>query len=97
MKLVKFNKRGDIPTTILVIGVIFVCGMAIFSFFASTIKMRDSFVGISLMEKMKFQIEEKIFNNENPMGLSLDKNETRGLLWDRKEVLVFSVEYQGNP
>lgn len=55
------SKRGDIPITILVIGVLLVCALALFSFFSSTLKIRNSFVGIGLVEKLDSQIEENSF------------------------------------
>lgn len=88
------NKRGDIPITILVIGVVLVCSIAIVSFFISTVKARNSFVGINLMEQMNAQIEAKVFNNENPAGLYIERKETRGFLFWAKEVFLFSVEYK---
>ncbi len=91
------NKRGDIPITILVIGIILVCCVALISFVSSTIKARNYFVGIDLVEKINAQIEEKIFNNENPAGLYLEKKGTEGILWWKKEVLLFSVEYKFAP
>jgi hypothetical protein len=55
------NKKGDIPMTILVVGVVLVCAIALVSFFSSTIKMRNSFVGIGLVEQLNSQIEENSF------------------------------------
>ncbi len=61
------EKRGDIPITILTIGVVLVCAIALFSFFSSTIKMRNSFVGIGLVEQLNSQIEENSFYGR-PVG-----------------------------
>ena len=88
------NKKADIPITILVIGVVLVCSIALISFFSSTIKARNSFVGINLMQQMDVQIEQKIFNNENPAGIYIEKKETQGILFWAKEVFLFSVEYK---
>ncbi len=88
------NKRGDIPITILVIGVMLVCALALFSFFSSIIKIRNNFVGIGLVEQMNSQVEEKVFNNENTAGLYLEKNMSKGILFWKKDVLLFSVEYK---
>jgi hypothetical protein len=55
------NNRGDIPMTILVIGTILVCGIALFSFAISTINMKNSFLGIGLIEQLNSQIEENLF------------------------------------
>tara|TARA_Y100000034_G_scaffold101437_1_gene125754 strand:- start:540 stop:875 length:336 start_codon:yes stop_codon:yes gene_type:complete len=53
------NKHGDIPVTILVIGVFAICIMAIFSFFYSTSNIKENFVGIGLIENIN-SIEEEI-------------------------------------
>lgn len=91
------NKRGDIPITVLVIGVIAVCCMALFSFSLSTTKIRDSFVGLGMMEKINSQIENKTFYSEDPAGLYLEKNMTSGILFWSKQVLSFSVDYRFKP
>ncbi|OGJ13001.1 hypothetical protein A3K82_01125 [Candidatus Pacearchaeota archaeon RBG_19FT_COMBO_34_9] len=62
------DKKADIPITILVIGVVLICSIAIVSFFMSTIKARNSFVGVNLMEQMNAQIERTYFN-EKEMGM----------------------------
>jgi flagellar basal body-associated protein FliL len=93
----KKNKRGDIPITILVLGVIVICTLAMYSFISSTNKVRNSFVGIGLVEKLNSQIESKIFNNENPGGLYLEKRSDNGILFWKKDVLLFSVEYKASP
>lgn len=61
MKINKKNKRGDIPITILTIGVVLVCAIALFSFFSSTVRMRSSFIGIGMVERLNSQIEENSF------------------------------------
>ncbi|MCL5018222.1 MAG: hypothetical protein M1416_00435 [Candidatus Pacearchaeota archaeon] len=88
------NRSGDIPITILVIGVIVICGIAMFSFFNSMVQTRNSFVGIGMVNEINMQAEEKIFNGESPDGLHLRKNMTEGFLFWSKEVLLFSVNYQ---
>jgi len=95
------NRRGDIPVTILVIGVLFICGLALFSFYNSSIKVRNSFVGIKLMEDMSSQIEQTLFEGQNPAGLYLEKKITKiipklSFNW-KEEIIVFSVEYKFTP
>jgi len=63
----KSNKRGDISITILVIGVLLLCVLALFSFYSSAIRTRNTFVGIGLIEKMNSQIEENSFYGR-PLG-----------------------------
>lgn len=56
------NKRGDIPTTILVIGVIVVCTLALVSFFLSTNQEeKNYFAGIGVIEQLDSQIEQNSF------------------------------------
>lgn len=45
------NKRGDIPITILVIGVLAVCGLVIFSFYSSSESVNEDFGTVSVVEK----------------------------------------------
>jgi len=91
------NKRADIPTTILVIGVLLICTIALFSFFSSTIRVGNSFVGIGLVEKLNLQIEARVFRGENPAGLYVEKKATKGFLFWSREVLLFSAEYKNHP
>ena len=58
------NKRGDIPVTILVIGVIAVCTLALFSFYYSSVSVRDSFIGIDIIENLNSFAEELKFSQE---------------------------------
>ncbi len=97
MDKIKINKRGDIPMTILVIGIILICCIAIISFFSSTIKERSSLEGITLIEKLNSQVEQRIFNNENPAGLYVENRVTKGFLFWKREVLLFSAEYKSKP
>jgi len=84
------NKKGDIPTTLLVIGVIALCGLAIFMFLNSLNKSRDSFDHIEEIEKANMKIEED----------SLDEyhkkiNDSHINIWEfkKEERIVFSIDY----
>lgn len=57
----KKDKRGDIPLVILVIGIMLICALALFSFSSSMTKVRNSFLGIGLIENMNSQIEKNYF------------------------------------
>ena len=61
----KMNKRADIPVTILVIGVVGICILAILSFVGSNKDNEANFLGIGLIETM-LSIEEelKLYSNE---------------------------------
>jgi len=51
------NKKGDIPVTILVLGVLAVCILAIFSFYFSFLKVQKNF-DIQVVKEIKL-IKEK--------------------------------------
>jgi hypothetical protein len=68
------NRRGDIPITILVVGVVLVCAIALISFLSSSIKVRNSFVGIGLVEQLDAQIEENSFYGNVSSGETSDLN-----------------------
>lgn len=46
------NKRGDIPITIFVIGVLAICILAIFSFYSSDRNVKDDFSSVGVIEKV---------------------------------------------
>lgn len=90
------NKRGDIPVTILVIGIFAVCTLAILSFLHSSFLLNKSFVGIDFMEEANINIEK----NSLPVYY-IEKNITifkpkLSLNW-AEEKTVFSVQYISNP
>tara|TARA_Y100000296_G_scaffold10775_1_gene12473 strand:+ start:68 stop:451 length:384 start_codon:yes stop_codon:yes gene_type:complete len=58
------NKKADISITILVIGVVAACGLAIFSFYSSGISMKSDFFGLEIIEKIN-SISEEIEFYEN--------------------------------
>lgn len=51
------NRRGDISITILVIGIIVVCFLALASFAVTTSNTFEFFNGINLMEKVSARAE----------------------------------------
>ena len=60
----KMNKRGDIPVTILVLGVVAICILAILSFVNLSNKIENDFLGIGLIETMNSIEEELKFYGE---------------------------------
>jgi hypothetical protein len=91
-KINKMNRRGDLPVTVLVIGVFGVCTLALLSFFYSSFQVQKALVGIDILERSNIQIEA------NNLGhLYLYKKVTVfspewGFDWF-KEKIIFSVEY----
>lgn len=60
------NNRGDIPITILVIGIVAVCGLAIFSFYAAGERFKGSFASVQVIEKANsFSEEMQFYKNMN--------------------------------
>jgi len=59
MKSIIKNKRGDIPITILVIGIVAICIMAIFSFYFSDRNVKKDLNNIGIIETAA-AIKEKI-------------------------------------
>jgi hypothetical protein len=57
----KMNKNGDISQMILIIGTVLVCILTLLSFNLTNVKIRDSFVGLGLVEQLNSQIEENYF------------------------------------
>ena len=85
------NRKGDIPITILVIGIVAVCGLAIFSFYISSDRFKGSFVGVQVIEKTNSFLDEmefyknmgkeprnemKIFEKDWVMGNAVQQNIT---------------------
>ncbi len=65
------NKKGDIPITILVIGVLAICVLAIFSFYISNQKVKNNFNAVDIMDEVLI-IEEKISLYEE-LGFTLEE------------------------
>jgi len=71
------NKRGDIPITILVIGVLAICALAIFSFYTSSQKVKSGFdvVGVverAVIESDKISLYPKLGFSENEIDTIFD-------------------------
>jgi hypothetical protein len=88
----KLNKKGDLPLTVLVLGVFVVCTLAIISFFYSSYLLHKSFVGISIMEKANIQIESHNLNHIYLYKKVTQLSPEWGFDW-LKEKIIFSVEY----
>ena len=60
------NKKGDVPITLLVLGVVAICGLTILSFIVSGTNISESFVnsGLGIFEEI-YSAEEKFYFYEN--------------------------------
>lgn len=83
------NKRGDIPITILVIGVLAICILAIFSFYSSSKSVKDDFSSIGVIEKVLIAKEKIFLYNES---LEFTQEEIKEI-FNIKEDLDFQVKY----
>src|SRR3989344_655614 len=70
------NRKGDVPTAILVLGTFVVCALALVSFFASSILVETTFFGPDLVEKMNSQVNEYNFYSSK----NLNSEEIREIL-----------------
>lgn len=100
------NKKGNIPITIFVLGVVMVCILVILSFMASSFYFKQSFYGVSAMEELNSQIDEYYFylNQNMPVQkinsffkvsdnhLVFQENSSPLFPWKKPE-LLFSVQY----
>ncbi|NCN86597.1 hypothetical protein GW932_02090 [archaeon] len=68
------NKKGDVPITLLVIGVFAICTLALLTFFIADFKMSNSFVGVTKMQQMNAAIDEYLwYKNKGISEETLDK------------------------
>ncbi len=83
------GKKGDVPITILVLGVFVVCSLALLSFYLSNLKMGEAFQGIDSVEKMNLKINEYNFY-KNYGKKSFSDEEVKTIL--EEEDFYFNVE-----
>jgi len=86
------NKRGDLPVTLLVIGVFAVCTLALFSFIHASSQVSKNFIGLETVKEANFQIES---NNLEVFPLTYSKTIFSfewGLNWF-KEKIIFYLDY----
>jgi len=82
------NKRGDIPITIFVVGVLAICTLAIFSFYFSDRNVKNSLSSVGIIEEI-LVIKEKIFLYRN-LGFSEEEvTEIFGIEDDK----IFKTKY----
>ena len=85
MKILK-NKRGDIPITILVIGVLAICALTIFSFYSSNRSFKNTLDSIDVIEKILIE-KEKISLYEKSLEFTQEEIE---------EIFNIKEDIQGN-
>lgn len=97
MRNKKFNKKGEIPVVVLVIGVFAVCSLALISFYVSDIHVKESFAGLDTMQEMNIKIENASFYDVSVKDFYLEKNvsEKKWFFLEEEEEVLFSVRYFG--
>ena len=86
------NTRGDIPVTLLVIGVFVVCALAMISFINAERTSEKTFIGVQIMEKVNIDIEKGNLDHHYVEDVRTVVVPDWSFNWIRKK-LVFSVEY----
>lgn len=86
------NSRGDVPVTILVIGVFVVCTLAMLSFINSDRNSEKTFAGVQIMEKMNMDIETRNLEHHYLEKKGIKIIPELGFNWVHEKI-VFSVEY----
>jgi len=82
------NKKADIPVTILVIGVLAICALAIFSFYFSDRGVKDDFIVIEAVEKASI-LREKMSLYED---LGFSEEEVKSLIGIKEDVQEEKVQ-----
>lgn len=68
------NRKGDIPTTVLVIGVFAVCTLTLLNFYVTGIGDAEIFKGVSLVKEVsKFSGDIKFYHSLGKEALELSK------------------------
>lgn len=77
------NKRGDIPITILVIGVLAICALAIFSFYFSDRSVKSVLSSVDVIEKILITKEKISLYKES---LEFTQEEIEEIFWIREDI-----------
>jgi len=88
MKLIMKNKKGDVPITILVIGIFALCSLALFTFFIADIKTSNSFVGINELGKLNIKLNNYEFLKAQGGSLEKIENNLGVVLIDGEKYFV---------
>jgi len=68
------SKKGNLPITLLVIGIFAVSGFALLTFFIADFKISNSFVGVEVLQKVNsFADEYKFYKNAGIIDNKLEK------------------------
>ena len=89
-KRLLYNKKGDLPIVILVIGVFVVCTLTLLNFYFEGFKDNNFFEGVVLVEKVREFSEELKFYDRLKLEDSL---ELSGLL---EKIIDGNFEFEGN-
>ncbi|MEK6898035.1 MAG: hypothetical protein AABX28_01610 [Nanoarchaeota archaeon] len=95
----QFNRKGDISVTILVLGVVVICSLALYSFYSSSIGVKKDFTGLSIIREINSVAEEIRFYknpeiNKNPEVMEIFNKEIIYKVGNSK--IIFSGEKNSN-
>ena len=68
------SKKGDLPVTILVIGIFALCAFALLTFFIADFKLSNSFIGVSVANHVSSMADQYLFYESH--GTSTNKLNT---------------------
>lgn len=90
------NKKGDIPTIVLVIGIFAVCAIGIISFFIADFHISNSFVGVQIMQRFNAQVEEYNFYLNQGISPNNLKGKFNITKIDGKEYFYMEIPYKSS-
>lgn len=90
------NKRGDVPITILVIGVFAICVLTIFSFALSSNKINNGMACVGLQETV-YSIQEELEFKKSQGMETFSEYEMEKVLVVVGDNIITGYAYKGNP
>jgi len=89
------NRKGDLPITILVIGVLAVCVLALMSFALNDLKDRErTFIGLEKVQEVNINAEKGLVKQDCDLGKCYKaENIDKALFPWEKDIILFKVEY----
>jgi len=102
------NKKGDVPITILVVGVFALCTLALITFYFAEIKIQNAFSGLNVAENVNSIAEQlNFYKKNNPdeinqiasdngdyYSIIQEYNISEGVLFWKKDVVLLNIEYR---
>ena len=80
------NKHGDVPITILVIGVFSLCTLALLSFYFASVKIGNAFAGVNMLEDINSLAEKIKFYEINNLNLDFGETKNGGVVLNTEKM-----------